>query len=251
MIVLLPPSETKHEPSRGRALDLQTLSFPALGPTRAAVLADLARASARPDALHVLGVSAGLADQVARNIGLLAAPTAPAGRIYTGVLYDALDLAGLDAAAHRRAGRRLIVVSALFGALRIGDRIPAYRLSMGVSLPGLGRLTSVWREPLEDVLPAAVSRGLVIDCRSAAYAAAWTPRSDLADRWVHVRVPGVSHLAKHTRGLVARALCQSPADPRHPADLAGLLSAAGFDVALNSPARRGPPWALDVTPPTP
>ena len=58
MIVLLPPSETKHEPSRGRPLDLSTLSFPALATTRHTVLAALTAVSARPDAAAILGVSA-------------------------------------------------------------------------------------------------------------------------------------------------------------------------------------------------
>lgn len=249
MIVLLPPSETKHQPSRGKALNLAGLSFPALEPTRAAVLAELIDLSAAPSALEVLGVSAGLADQVARNLRLATAPTATAGAIYTGVLYDALDLAALDAAARRRAARRLVVVSALFGAVRIGDRIPAYRLSMGVTLPALGRLAALWREPLGQVLPEEVGRGLIVDCRSASYAAAWTPTGVLADRWVHIRVPGVSHLAKHTRGLVARAVCESAADPRHPAGLATILTTAGFRAELNAPAKRGAPWTLDVAAP--
>ncbi len=247
MIVLLPPSETKHEPSRGRPLDLNTLPFPTLATTRHTVLAALTEVSGRPDAATILGVSAGLAAQVDRNTRLVSAPTAPAGAIYTGVLYDALDLGSFDAGARRRAARRLIIVSALFGAVRIGDRIPAYRLSMGVNLPGVGRLAAGWRGPLGDVLPDEVGRGLVLDCRSASYAAAWTPAGPLAQRWVHVRVPGVSHLAKHTRGLVARAVCEIAQDPRHPADLAAQLTATGFEVGLNAPARSGQPWLLDVS----
>lgn len=249
MIVLLPPSETKHQPSRGKALDLAGLSFPALGHTRAAVLAELVDLSGQPSALEVLGVSAGLADQVARNQRLATAPTATAGAIYTGVLYDALDLASMDISARRRAARRLVVVSALFGALRITDRIPAYRLSMGVTLPAQGRLAALWREPLAQVLPDEVGRGLIVDARSATYAAAWTPTGALAERWVHIRVPGVSHLAKHTRGLVARAACESASDPRHPAGLATILTDAGFRVELGAPAKRGAPWILDVTAP--
>lgn len=249
MIVLLPPSETKHQPRRGKALNLAGLSFPALESTRAAVLAELIDLSARPSAVEVLGVSAGLADQVARNLHLATSPTATAGAIYTGVLYDALDLASLDTAARRRAARRLVVISALFGAVRIGDRIPAYRLSMGVTLPELGRLAMLWREPLGQVLPEEVGRGLIVDARSAAYAAAWTPRGTLADRWVHIRVPGVSHLAKHTRGLVARAVCESAADPRHPVGLATILTSVGFRAELSAPSKQGAAWTLDVAAP--
>lgn len=248
MIVLLPPSETKQQPGRGRPLDLSALSFPELTATRAAVLSELADVSGQPNAAAVLGVSPGLTEQIARNTRLGDLPTAPGGSVYTGVLYDALGLSSLESDARRRAARRLVVVSALFGALRIGDRIPAYRLAMGVSLPQAGKLGALWRGPLGQVLPGVVGRGLIVDARSAAYAAAWSPGADLAERWVHVRVPGVSHLAKHTRGLVARAICQSPTDPRHPADLAGELSASGFRVVLNAPTRLGHPWLLDVTP---
>ena len=39
------------------------------------------------------------------------------------------------------------------GSRRPGDRITAYRLSMGSTLPGLGPLASVWRPALDQVLP--------------------------------------------------------------------------------------------------
>ena len=115
------------------------------------------------------------------------------GGVYTGVLYDALDLPSLDAAARRRANRWLVVVSALHGAVRPGDRITAYRLSMGVDLPGVGRLAATWRPGLDQVLPGRrrswCRRRLPV---GRAYAAAWRPREALASRWVQVRVPGAS-----------------------------------------------------------
>ena len=40
----------------------------------------------------------------------------------------------------------MAVTSALFGLVRPGDRIPAYRLSGDVSLPGLGPVAGVWRQ---------------------------------------------------------------------------------------------------------
>jgi len=170
-------------------LALGTLSFPELTPARETVLSALLEISGRPDACQLLDVSPGLADVVARNQRLRELPTATAGQIYTGVLYDALDLPSLDSAARARATRRLVVVSALFGALRIKDRIPPYRLAMGVSLPTLGALGPMWRPHLDPVLTAAAGSGLVIDGRSAAYQAAWVPRGDLAERWVHLRDP--------------------------------------------------------------
>lgn len=255
MLVLLPPSEAKAVGSRGAPLDLDRLSFPALTPTRHRVLDALVAASARPDALDVLGAPKGAAERVAANVEVLRAPTLRAVDLYTGVLYDALDLASLDAPARRRANRRLLVISALFGAVQPGDRIPSYRLSMGVDLPGVGPLARVWREPLEQVLPVAAGRGLVVDMRSSTYVAAWRPSGPLAERTVAVHVvrdgPGgrsaVSHMAKHTRGLVARALLTSGADPRTPEDLVDVVSTV-FGVALDE-ARPGRVRRLEVVEP--
>lgn len=247
MLILLPPSESKATRARGAALRPDQLSGPELSAHRARVADALAAVSARPDAPEVLGVSPGLTAEIERNTRLLTAPTLPARELYTGVLYDALDLAGLDPASARRATRRLRVVSALYGVVRMTDRLAPYRLSMGVNLPGVGPLASAWRPLLSQVLPAEAGAGLVVDCRSSTYAAAWVPEGELAQRWVTVRVPGATHMAKHTRGLIARALCQVAADPRRPAGLVPLLE-ADFDVELHEPQRPGRPWVLDVQP---
>lgn len=256
MLILLPPSEGKAVGTRGAPLDLDALSFPELNGLRRKVVDVLVDVSARPDALEVLGAPKGAADRVAANVDLWAAPTLRAADLYTGVLYDALDLGSLDATAKRRAGRRLVVVSALFGALRPGDRVPSYRLSMGVDLPGVGPLAPAWREPLDGVLPAAAGRGVVVDLRSSTYVAAWKPAGPLAERTVAVHVvrdgPGgrtaVSHMAKHTRGLVARRLLTSGADPRRPEELAEELGAA-FSVTIDEP-KPGRPRRLEVVEPT-
>ena len=246
MLVLLPPSETKSAPTRGRVLNLSSLSFPDLTAARVTVLAALVRASGAADAHTVLGVPASRHAEVGRNVTLPVAPTAPAGEIYQGVLYDALDLRSLDAASRRRANRRLVIASALFGAVRLTDRIPAYRLSMAVTLPETGPLARHWRAPLAPVLSEAAGSGSIVDTRSSTYAAAWTPSGELAARWVHVRVPGATHMAKHTRGLVARAVSEMTTAPRTVTALATALSES-FTINLTPPAKPGKPWLLDVT----
>ena len=242
--------------SHEAGFDLDRLSFPELTATRARVIDVLTATSAAPDALEILGVGAGVRDQVERNLDLRSAPTLPVSRLYTGVLYDALDLASLDRAAKARAARRLVVVSALFGALRSNDRVPSYRLSMDVALPGVGKLATAWRETLDGPLTVAAGRGLVVDLRSSTYAAAWRPTGDLTGRTVAVHVlreapdgsrSVVSHMAKHTRGLVARSLLQSGVDPRTPEALADALRNE-FRVELDD-ARPGRSRRLEIVEP--
>ncbi len=255
MRILLPPSEGKATPTRGRPLALDALVLSELTDARRTVLDALITASGRPDACALLGVPESLAGQVAANVDLLTKPTLPAGRLYTGVLYDALDLGSLDAAARRRAGRSILISSAAFGVLRTGDRVPAYRCSMATSLPGVGPLARHWSAALRDVLPGALGRHVVVDLRSSTYAAAWRPTGALAELTVAVRVlrddggrrTVVSHLAKHTRGLVARHLLDTAAEPRNAEELAEAL-ATTFTVELDA-LRAGAARRIDVVEP--
>lgn len=228
MLVLLPPSEGKTPaPDDAAPLDLEALHHPGLNPWRRKVLDALAAVSARPDAARVLGLGPSSAAEAERNLRLPEAPAEQARRVYTGVLYAAAGLDSLEGAALARAEGHVRVVSALWGLLAPTDRVPAYRLSMGVRLPGLGPLAGVWRGPLADELDEEVPGRLVVDCRSADYAAAWRPPRTAGD-WVGVRVVRggrvVSHHAKHARGLLVGHLCRRPGAA--PEDAEGLLAAA-------------------------
>ncbi|WP_420175996.1 YaaA family protein [Luteococcus sp. OSA5] len=245
MLVLLPPSEGKATARRGRPMDLHSLSLPALTSAREQVIEALAAVSSREDAMTVLKVGPSLADDVEANTRLMSAPALRARDLYTGVLYDALGLESLSGADSRRATKRLLVTSAAHGALRLNDRVSPYRLAMDVDLPGIGPLARFWAPRLADVLPAEVGTGIVVDCRSTSYRNAWKPTPELAERWVVVDVPGASHWAKHTRGLVARRLCQTDVVKRV-ADLPAALGEA-FDVELVMPQRAGRPWTALVT----
>ena len=152
MLILLPPSEGKTPPRRGKPLDLGSLAFPGLTPHRAEVLAaltSLCTSEPAEVAAKVLGLGSTQVADVARDARLAEAPTARADTVYSGVLYEALALPTLDAAARRRATSWLAVASGLFGLLRPSDRVPAYRLSGDVSLPGLGTVSTYWGKRLD------------------------------------------------------------------------------------------------------
>ncbi|SMF33940.1 peroxide stress protein YaaA [Streptomyces sp. Amel2xC10] len=254
MLVLLPPSEGKAASGRGAPLKPESLSLPGLAAAREAVLDELVELCAGDEdkAREVLGLSEGLRGEVGKNAALRTAGARPAGEIYTGVLYDALGLASLDAAAKRRAARSLLVFSGLWGAVRVTDRIPSYRCSMGVRLPGLGALGAHWRAPMAAVLPEVAGDGLVLDLRSAAYAAAWKPKGETAGRTATVRVlhaptrKVVSHFNKATKGRIVRSLLTAGIAPKGPAELVEALRDLRYVVEAEPPARAGAAWSVDV-----
>ncbi len=251
MLVLLPPSEGKAAPREGTPVTPAGLSLPGLREARERVLAelvDLCRGD-EDKAMDVLGLGPTQRGEIGRNAGLREAPAAPAAEVYTGVLYDALSPATLTPAARRRASSALLVFSGLWGAVGPDDEIPSYRCPVGVRLPGLGGLGAFWRGPMERALPAAAGDALVLDLRSAAYAAQWRPAGAVAGRTVTARVlqvrtvdgvdrrSVVSHFNKATKGRLVRALLESGAEPADRDELAGVWRGCGFTVEPAGPGR--------------
>lgn len=230
MLILLPPSEGKSLPNTGSPVALSALSHPELSDTRRRVGDALVRVSRTRGALAALGVGASLEAEVRHNTTLWENMAAPAAAVYSGVLYDAAQAASWDARMQARAHERVRIVSALWGAISPTDKIPAYRLSMTTSLPRLGPLTSVWRRHLDATLRPLAGGGVVVDCRSSAYMATWSP-SDAP--WVAVKVlrdrdgyrSVVSHMAKHARGLLTAHLLTLDAVPQTPAEVADAAAA--------------------------
>lgn len=249
MRILLPPSEGKATPVSGPSLDLAGLSFPGLSDARERVLSVLSDVSCRDDAADILKVGKRIMPEVEAQRDLMRAPCAPAREIYTGVLYEAAQL---------RKGDNVLIFSGLFGVTTQEDRIPSYRLSMNVSLPGIGPLKSFWRRELAswnstDDVAGRSDLGIVeseknagndvkgisddsenysdgcnlgsigdmhgntvtVDLRSGAYCVTKPRLMEENDQWWDMRVMNsrhqvISHMAKHYRGLLTRALLDAP-----------------------------------------
>jgi cytoplasmic iron level regulating protein YaaA (DUF328/UPF0246 family) len=203
----------------------------------------------RNRALKTLGLTPGLADQLNLDAGLSVAPSARAAEIYAGVLYESLNWRSLAPSAKKRSESQLLIISALFGSIRPLDLIPAYRLSMDVRLPKIGGLSPHWRRHLPKALDN-LETDVIVDLRSQTYLRAWTPEPSItAAIRIFVQKSGkrsiVSHMAKKTRGEVARELLSLTKAPTSLEEVAHALSKT-FEVELVQPASRNRNHSIDI-----
>jgi cytoplasmic iron level regulating protein YaaA (DUF328/UPF0246 family) len=137
------------------------------------------------------------------------------------------------------------------------DRVPAYRCSVGVSLPVVGGLTAYWKKVLSPAVDRAAADGPVLDLRSGAYGAMWAPAPlpaarTAALRVLHERVVDgvpqrsvVSHFNKAAKGRLVRALAEAGAAPRSVDELVVALRDLKHTVE-ERPAPAGRPRQLDL-----
>ncbi len=241
MLILLPPSETKRNGGdANRVLDLASLGFPGLTPSRRAVLAatrGLARNRAKM--ADALGLGATQLHEVDRNRALRTSPVMPALDRYTGVLYDALDAASLSPAARTAAAESVVIHSAMFGLLRADDAIPAYRLSHDSRLPEL-RLRAHWSGAIRHELER--HDGLILDLRSEGYAALGPLPPERAAYFVRVVADGadgrkraLNHFNKKGKGEFVRQLLEAGRAPDSLDSLLRWADAAGVNLVAGKP----------------
>ncbi|MGL3149966.1 YaaA family protein [Microbacterium sp. A82] len=212
MKILLPPSETKRAGGDGSPLSLPSLALSALTDQREACVEALVTLAAEPlEARRVLKLSERQLGDIGHNAALRSAPTLPAIDRYTGVLYDAVDAAGLDADARAWLGRHVLIHSAPFGPVAALDAIPSYRLAAGASLPGVPPLRRLWADATTAALAMAES-AFILDLRSEAYVALGPLPQRAASAYVRVVTEhgrALNHFNKNAKGELVRALAES------------------------------------------
>ncbi len=237
-LILIPPSEGKAPGGDGPPWRDDAMSLP-LGPQRRKVLTALVAAMGDEsvDLEKLLGVKGdALRSAVLANRRVRRSPTRPAIERYTGVLYDALDLARISARDRRRLNTQVLIASGAFGLVAPSDPIPDYKLKMGATLPGLGKLSSMWRPHIDAILTPLVGGRTVWNLWPNEHAAAWrgagaaglevTVRflDDVESDDGSRRLVAVSHWNKLLKGALVRHVLATQLD-----DPAGL---ARFDHPL-------------------
>jgi hypothetical protein len=234
VLILLPPSETKRDGGAlGSRLDLAALSFPSLTRARRSAIAGLrAISKSVATSTKALGLGPTQRFEIDRNRAIGTSPTMSAIERYTGVLYDAIDVASLDSSARGFLGRHVVIHSALFGLVRADDAIPAYRFSHDTRVPG-SSLSKVWRDANGAVLKA--EPGFVLDLRSESY----VHLGPASDRAVFLRVVSddgtghrraLNHFNKHGKGELIRALAGAGIDFETVADLVDWSRGVGITI---------------------
>jgi len=212
MLILLPPSEGKNQPTSKAKVNLAKLVFSKeLFETRSRLVTK----------------------------SLAASPVAKAMDVYSGVLYQALDWDSLSPSAKARGEKSILITSAIFGVLRPSDLIPNYKAKIK---------TSDWKAALKPALDG-LEADLIIDCRSSTYAGVWqpSPANTVAVRVFKKdksKISVITHLSKKYRGELTRVLLKAGKVPKTPEELLAITE-KHFDCKLQKP-KGNLPWCLDL-----
>ncbi len=228
--LLLPPSEGKAAGGDGPTWSAGLGRFPDLEARRTSLVGKLARMRGGNEKL--LGVG-GTHLAVARlaNAALSIAPSLPAWQRYTGVVWNAFDVASLPAAVRRTAMSSVVIVSGLLGLAALDDPTPEYRLKMGASLAPYGKLSIWWRPTIGDALGAWAAGRFVIDLLPHEHRAACSSAHmhGVAVTFVERTGKLAGHDAKAAKGRLARHLVTSGG---HPLDALKSWTDPRFDLLL-------------------
>lgn len=191
-----------------------------LGDRRSEVMVALKRQmrTKAGDRAKLLGVKGdALAAATSANLELDSSPTMRAIERYSGVLYDVLDVGSLGTGARRRLDRSVVIFSGLFGLVEPSDRIPNYKIKMGATLEGVGRLSTYWRPAVSDALAVRARGRRVWNLLPNEHDAAWDHPAGIGQisvRFLERKADGtmvaVSHWNKYFKGALVRHLLDVP-----------------------------------------
>ena len=229
--ILLPPAEGKQpggNPFAPDMFDYRTSNtfnfFSELNTKRRALIDTLQEVieAGSEDELEVLfGVQDHFLEEAVRvNMEIYDAPLMSAlDRYSPGVMYAAMDFAGLPTGAQRRLLENGVIFSGLFGLLRPDDLIPNYRLRMDADVPGVGKMYKHWRPLISPLLNRALEGQFVWDFLPQMHHRAWDDEHTYEER-VLVKFydekdserTAVTHGVKPLRGRFVNWIVQETAE---------------------------------------
>ena len=235
----MPPSEGKEHGGDGRPWSADGGRFSDLEARRSVLVRRLARVRGGNEKLLGIG-GRHLAEARVANVGLTDAPSLPAWRRYTGVVWHGLDVGSLTGDAKRRAMSSVVVVSGLLGLVALDDPTPDYRLKIGASLAPYGKLSTWWRPNLAEPLSRWADRRFVVDLLPNDHRAACCAADvdGVTVTFVERNGNAGGHVAKLAKGRLARHLLTSRI---HPLDALRTWTDPRFDLEI-TPIADHPAW---------
>ncbi|GIV60706.1 MAG: hypothetical protein KatS3mg043_1795 [Rhodothermaceae bacterium] len=233
--ILLPPAEGKRDGGNPFAPDMfdyrssNTFNyFNELNPERRALIDALQKTIRESDTAtleKIFGVKGETLEETIRtNLALYEAPLMSAlDRYSPGVMFKAMDFAGLPTGAQRRLLEQGIIFSGLFGLLRPDDLIPNYRLRMDAVLPEIGKVSQYWRPHVSKLLNRRLEGAYVWNLLPGAHQEAWDDTHTYAEMVVvkffierdGERKP-VSHGVKPLRGRLVNFIVRETLEDYEP-----------------------------------
>jgi len=207
MYILFSPSEGKRLGGDESKLSQESLIFSALYEKRLPLLKayNSLMLNGSDEALHKLTGIKKEAEVEKYKEDLFASPLMKAFERYDGVAYDYLDIGSLPQKQKEYLYKQTIIFSNLFGPLRGGDKIPAYKLKQGSSLDGVAT-EKVYKKAFSSELDKLFKKELILDLRAGFYEKFYTLEQEFVTMKFLKGGKSVSHWAKAYRGKVLQTL---------------------------------------------
>ena len=209
MYILFSPSEGKKIGGDSPALNTKGLLFDQLQAKRQPLLElynQLILKGSQAQLHELTGIKKN--DEIEKyRHDLFSASTMPALLRYDGVAYDYLDIPTLSDEEKTFLYRQTIVFSNLFGPIRGGDLIPAYKFKQGSALDGI-QTENIYKKEFSSALDALLENELVVDLRAGFYEKFYALQKPFITMKFLKEGKSVSHWAKAYRGKVLRTLSQ-------------------------------------------
>lgn len=169
------------------------------------------------------------------NTKLAHGKKAAAISVYTGVLYDALELAQLHRDGLAWIAANVAIQSALYGVIAAGEQIGSYRLSASSKLPAVGvNMKRFWQAVYAQY--DWQQHGFILDLRSNDYAAlaplpeAHTLKLEFMQRQQDGTLKALNHFNKAHKGRLVHLLAASGAQLESRDDFISWAQATGIEV---------------------
>jgi hypothetical protein len=205
MVILFAPSEGKKEGGILPPLNSDPLLFPELYEKRRDVIQQYEQVirDGNDETLFELFGIKDTKEYERYRIPFASAATMKAIERYDGVAYDYLDYQSLSSESQNYIDDNVIVFSNLFGPIRLGDKIPDYKLKQGSTI-GTFAPEKYYKEHFSAALEEMIGDQEILDIRAGFYDKFYIPAKQTTTLKFLKEGKVVSHWAKAYRGTVLR-----------------------------------------------